>query len=171
MVSKGTIENRMLDVLKFKTSMAEGVLEDGDDTILMTESRFSKFMKGMEDMIGTSGQKQEVVTESEPKPENELPPEHEVGANGQFKLFDTDEDQPENPAVKNKEKGNSNKNLDLLKQFTGMLSDKEAVKSLAASVTEKDQKTGQTYFKLPVENQDAVENILNGLGQLLKNVK
>ena len=55
MVSIETIEQRMLGVLDFKASMAQGVLDpDGDDTIFMSETKFKKFMENVEDL--TSGE-------------------------------------------------------------------------------------------------------------------
>lgn len=54
MVFIETIEQRMLGVLDFKASMAQGVLDpDGDDTIFMLETKFKKFMENVEDL--TSG--------------------------------------------------------------------------------------------------------------------
>lgn len=41
------------------------------------------------------------------------------------------------------------------------LSDQQAVKNLAETITEKDEKTGQTWLKLPVENKQMVENALH----------
>ena len=51
LVSTDSIEHRMLDVLKFKSSMAEGVLDAGDDTILLQEDRFNQFMNSVETMV------------------------------------------------------------------------------------------------------------------------
>lgn len=49
MVSIETIEQRMLGILDFKSSMAQGVLDpDGDDTIFMSETKFKKFMENVE---------------------------------------------------------------------------------------------------------------------------
>ena len=53
MVSEGTIEHRMLDVLKFKAGMAAGVLDGGEDAIFMGESSFRKFMRTVEDLTGS----------------------------------------------------------------------------------------------------------------------
>ena len=57
MVSADSIEQRMLGVLEFKTSMAQGVLDpDGDDTIFMSESKFKKFMENVETLTGEGWQ-------------------------------------------------------------------------------------------------------------------
>ncbi|MBF0433471.1 MAG: DEAD/DEAH box helicase [Fibrobacteria bacterium] len=44
-VARATIEHRMLEVLKFKKSVFGGVLDGGDNTVMMGESRLKKFMK------------------------------------------------------------------------------------------------------------------------------
>ncbi len=47
-VSTGTIEHRMIAVLKFKTSLFDGILNDGEDSIFMGEDKFREFMKTVE---------------------------------------------------------------------------------------------------------------------------
>ena len=44
LVSKGSIEESMIDKLRFKTSMFEGVLDGGEDTIFVSDEKFKKFM-------------------------------------------------------------------------------------------------------------------------------
>lgn len=47
-VSKGTIEEGMLEVLSFKKSLFTGVLDGGDDEIFMGKTRLRKFMESVE---------------------------------------------------------------------------------------------------------------------------
>ncbi len=47
-VSKGSIEEGMIAKLKFKTSMFEGVLDGGDDTVFVNEDKFKKFMEDLD---------------------------------------------------------------------------------------------------------------------------
>ena len=42
----------MLDLLKFKKSVFSGVLDEGDDQVLMGESRFNQFIKTVEEAAG-----------------------------------------------------------------------------------------------------------------------
>ena len=46
------------------------------------------------------------------------------------------------------------------------LNNPEAAKELTKSLTEKDEKTGQTYLKIPIQNTDIVENALSLLSKL-----
>ena len=53
--------------------------------------------------------------------------------------------------------------------FAGLsktLASPEKTAELISSITEKDEKTGQTYLKIPVENQEVLTNVLNMVGQL-----
>ncbi|MBP5393402.1 MAG: DEAD/DEAH box helicase [Bacteroidaceae bacterium] len=47
LVSKNSIEESMIDRLRFKRSMFEGVLDGGDDTIFLSEDRFKGFMESL----------------------------------------------------------------------------------------------------------------------------
>jgi hypothetical protein len=44
LVSKGSIEEGMINKLRFKKSMFEGVLDGGADTVFVDESKFKKLM-------------------------------------------------------------------------------------------------------------------------------
>ncbi len=47
LVSKDSIEESMIDRLRFKHSMFEGALDGGDDTIFLSEDRFKGFMESL----------------------------------------------------------------------------------------------------------------------------
>ena len=49
-ISKGTIENRILSLINFKKSIFEGVLDGGEDRVIMDESKFNKLMKSVEQL-------------------------------------------------------------------------------------------------------------------------
>jgi hypothetical protein len=53
MVSAGTIEHKMLGVLSFKKGLSEGILDQGDNTIFMEDSKFKILMNSVEEMIVT----------------------------------------------------------------------------------------------------------------------
>lgn len=80
MVSAESIEHRMLGVLEFKASMAQGVLDpDGDDTIFLSDSKFKKFMENVESLSGEGWQPSatepsETTTEHAESEDFELPP-------------------------------------------------------------------------------------------------
>ena len=47
LVASQTIEERMLSTLNFKTSLFEGVLDNGEDTIFLEDSKFDKMMDSL----------------------------------------------------------------------------------------------------------------------------
>ena len=47
LVSKGSIEESMIERLRFKRSLFEGALDGGDDTIFLSEDRFKNFMESL----------------------------------------------------------------------------------------------------------------------------
>jgi len=55
MVSQGTIEHRILYLLGFKKSLFKGVLEDGEDTVLMNEEGVKSFMESIEELTSIEG--------------------------------------------------------------------------------------------------------------------
>jgi len=58
--------------------------------------------------------------------------------------------------------------LQFFSQLARTLSDPQATERLVKSIVQKDEKTGQTFVRLPVENEQAVEGVLNLLGGLFK---
>ena len=67
-VSRGTIEHGMLDVLKFKTSMFEGVLDGGESEVFLGGDKMKKFMETVEQV--SEGIPQVAPAEQEaPEPE------------------------------------------------------------------------------------------------------
>ena len=50
LVSKGTIEERMIDKLRFKQNMFSGVLDGGEDTIFAGEDRFKQIINALDDL-------------------------------------------------------------------------------------------------------------------------
>lgn len=47
LVASQTIEERMLSTLNFKTSLFEGILDNGEDTIFLEDSKFNKIMDSL----------------------------------------------------------------------------------------------------------------------------
>ncbi|AEE53215.1 DEAD/DEAH box helicase [Haliscomenobacter hydrossis] len=60
LVSIATLEHRLLDTLKFKASMAAGVLDNGAENIFLGEDRFKEFMHSVETLTQSVGTDAEV---------------------------------------------------------------------------------------------------------------
>lgn len=162
LVSTGTIEHKILDVLKFKSSMASGVLDGGEDTIFLDNDQFKGFMESLEtltDEISTD-------TDFEPNPEFELPSEskdmevekEENGLLGDDDIFDVEASDKSTDLV--------NQGISFLSNLMGTLKNPKATQELLDKIIEKD-KNGKVFLKIQVENSDVVEDGLKVLGGFL----
>ncbi|MCK9205000.1 MAG: DEAD/DEAH box helicase [Bacteroidales bacterium] len=157
MVSAGTIEHRMLDLLKFKSSMAAGILDGGEDAIFMGESRFKKFMATVGDLVQRDEHHDRPVTVAQEEIREEI--REEKGAETQEGLSQ--------PAA---HRELITKGMDFLTSLATTLSKPESLKQLTETLVTKDPSDGRTYVKIPVESQQVVEQFL-GLFAGLFNAK
>ena len=74
LVAKGSIEESMIDRLKFKRSMFEGALDGGDDTIFLSEDRFKGFMSEIADMTRERDEGQVIREDIEPETDSNPSP-------------------------------------------------------------------------------------------------
>ncbi|MDR3716562.1 MAG: DEAD/DEAH box helicase [Puia sp.] len=190
LVAQGTIEQRLLSMLQFKTAIAEGILDNGEDSIFLGEDRFSKFMQSVES-----------ITQEIPKEDSAFDVEEQaeiaksVPGMDELVIPAIPEDEPleQAPApdvIRKNEAFGANgidfasattstspasliqNGISFFTQLINTLQDPQAIQQLAAAITEKDEQTGRTWLKLPVENEKTVEKalhllagLLNGLGQ------
>ncbi len=145
LVSRQSIEERLLDVLKFKSSLFAGVLDNGDNQIFMGEDRFKRFMKSVEQVAAP---KTAFIT-----------------------VADEDtESSPIQPSSQSTELFTAAETFfgSLSKTFA----DKQAAEQLVLTFIGRDEKTGKRYLKIPVENERVINktvDALTGLLSLLKN--
>lgn len=146
LISKESIEERILGLLKFKSSLFAGVLDDGQDRIFMGEGRFKKFMRSVEEVSCTSG----FEGESEVMEETRQP-----------SLFPASEGQGQSPAEL----------FSTASEFFGKLSqafsNAGSSEDLVSSIMEKDPVTGKQYLKIPVENEETVVKTINAIGSII----
>jgi superfamily II DNA/RNA helicase len=152
LVSKGSIEERLLDVLAFKSSLFAGVLDDGSDQIFMGESKFKQFMLSVEEVA---------VTPAEP-----------------VSATDTEEIDQEETATRPVATTPSESTAQFINSagaffdsLARTLADKQSTEQLISTLVEKDQVTGKTYLKIPVENERIVTTALEALTGLLSALK
>ena len=165
LVSTGTIEHKMLDVLKFKSSMASGVLDGGEDTIFLDNDQFKGFMESLETLIDEIS----TDTDFETNPEFELPSESkdmdvekvENGLLGDDDIFDVEASDKSTDLV--------NQGISFLSNLMETLKNPKATQELLDKIIEKD-KNGKLFLKIQVENSDIVEDGLKVLGGFLANM-
>lgn len=182
LVSSGTIEHRMLDVLKFKSALAKGILDNGEDSIFMGESKFKAFMKNVENI--TTDIKTPALAEEGESQINRPVEDNKGNDLIQPLLIDVDTTALTTPEVVSSLNGiGQNGNTDAYGQeqvsqlvtsgfaFLGKLAqtlaDKEATEKLVKSFVSKDE-SGKTFLKIQVENEKIVENAFQALGNIFK---
>lgn len=195
LVTPYSIEEEMLGKLRFKTSMFEGVLDDGEDSVFITDDKFSKMMETVSGMVEENEETEKVkdadsnnVKDSECQTETPKVEEDFTTINPEE--LETDKSRNEHKSDENKEdisiqqhtssslnresvSNRSNQPKDLVAQGVSFLSglaetlkSPEATAQLVDSIIEKDEETGETSIKIPVESKETVSNLLNLIGKL-----
>jgi SNF2 family DNA or RNA helicase len=169
LVAQDTIEHRMLSVLKFKSSVAAGILDHGEDSIFLGEDRFKQFMETVETFTQHPEEKAVISFDEEERKEI-APIDHKKG-NQESQIHSILEDelveeQPQTNDIQDSRTDDLSSasivqnGMTFFSQLINALSDQQSVKKLVATITEKDEKTGQTWLKLPIENEQTIEKAL-----------
>jgi len=218
-VAQSTIEHRMLSVLDFKSALAQGILDKGEDAIFMDTDKFTKFMETVEAVTGASEMQNDAVVSSEENMEpvemgklpfvfeDTEPKEEEITETEMKPKTDDVYDDIEAENIKNEEENDGDffegdddvapvetippqhdaapspahisslqpepqdllaGGLRFLSGLAQTLSSPEATQRLVSSIVERDETTGRSYMKIPVDDQQTVVNVMNMLGQLFK---
>lgn len=192
MVSSESIEQRMLGLLEFKSSMAQGVLDpDGDDTIFMSESKFKQFMEKVENMSGENWQTPATEQRGTDSDQTDGEDFEQPASAGSLETTETSKKKGDQLApVRGRKKKQSvevqnrhteaphsfqpatpqelvQSGISFLSGLAQTLSSPEKTKELVETLVATDEETGQTYLKIPVENAAVVENAVKLLGGLL----
>ncbi len=187
MVSTDTIEHRMLGVLSFKKGLAEGILDQGDNTIFMEESKFKVLMNTVEKIVNTDVTREPLNWEDEEEEnlrnsQTGEPASAATRPQQQELQFDPilpgdDDIKPENTNVNEHDSSTEliKMGVNFFSKLADTLANPEETQKLLSTIVQKDEKDGKAYLKIPVENEKVVENVLNlfaGLmGQMKKEVE
>ena len=172
-ISRGSIEERILDLLKFKKSLFSGALDsDGDDVVMIGDSQMKRFMESVE-AVTEELEKKEPALEREERLETEL---------AERRADDEDSVAAETAVgMAGAAPGEPLQNLlaagaRFLEALSQAVARPEAVgmeKPLAGqlnSMVGRDETTGKGYLKIPLPDPGALTNIFSAVGQLLATV-
>ena len=164
--------------------MAQGILDNGEDSIFLSDSKFNEFMKNIEEIAEPTTQTEfnpTVISTEEQLENKELSFTNESNENLKIvssELAEIEDVESNIEFLQTDEKEYDASELDattLITQginFIGglakILSSPEATGKLVSSLVEKDKETGKTYMKIPIENEKTITDTLNLLGQLFK---
>lgn len=192
LVSKGTIEERMIDKLRFKQDMFAGVLDGGEDAIFV-ESNLTKIASFLGEIIDTEQDtSEESITdedlESEVDDANiDIDDDFDFNEPDEYPQEDDDDDEIDAPTAEPHESQSEAQSEsatqspaaapapdNLIKQglsfFAGLaqtLQSPEATDRLLNNIVKTDRESGQAYLNIPVPDRDTVKQALSLLTKLL----
>jgi hypothetical protein len=166
-VAKGTIEESMLSVLRFKRSLAAGILDGGLGDVALGGSRLARFMKEIEGVTGSIAESEAMTPAEEAEPAGSA-------AGARLEVADIAEDEePDAPRD-----GGADASVDpwsALLQVGSQLVSALAVPGLASGAAhpwiERDSKSGASSLKIPLPAPDTARKLadaLSGLAGLLR---
>lgn len=187
LVSMNSIEEGMIGKLRFKSSMFEGVLDGGADTIFVGEDKFKKFMDDLNAVMMETPEPENIVDVNVTEEDN-VSSDKEDKQEGSICHQDCSENQTEHTSAisDNEEDGEKhhektaplqepkqliNQGISFFNGLAETLKSPEATRQLVDSIVEVDETTGETNVKIPVANKESVASILQLFGKLLGGVE
>ncbi|HWE03418.1 MAG TPA: helicase-related protein [Tepidisphaeraceae bacterium] len=178
-VSKGTIEEGMLSVLKFKKSLFAGALDGGDKEVFLGGSRLTKFIETVEK--ATSSIPASSVDDA-PQPQSVSSAAGEPSGNGNGDGHETARAEGEAQRAGVVAAGNKpgedvwsallQTGLTFLEQLATASRDgsqpKEKIATVAGSFVGRDDRTGENYLRIPMPKAEILDKALGAIGALLE---
>lgn len=182
LISKYTIEHRILGVIGFKKSIFEGVLDGGEDRVIMEESKFKKLMQTIEDF--NDEEIEEYIKEDEEdtvtledrktdalqKDEDDKPSVKQPESTFE-KEENTTKQEKENilhgKAAKKQEVDELfNAGFSFFEKMGTTINKLQSGEMSINDFVEKDKETGQTSIKIPVQNEETVVKAINSISNI-----
>ncbi len=176
MIARGTIEERMLDTLKFKSNLAAGILDRGEDSVLMEGKKFEQIIDIIEPIIDneTDTETIAVVADTEPARNPDTSVSSVMADNS-----DDDAAGGKASAAPHHSQDDASKQavhtpdsvvasgVSFFAGLAEMLSTPEKTVQLVNTIVKHDSATGQTSINIPVPDKSTVQAIFTGLAKLL----
>ncbi len=164
-IAEGTIEQGMLSTLAFKKSLFAGILDGGEKEVFLGESRLKRFMESVEKVTSDIPQ-----TPPQAEPETEADEESEAG--GPSAPPTTPADNPLAGLLQN--------GLALLEQLAaasgsenggGKKNGQAPSQPKSPFETATDDRTGQTYLKVPMPDSDVLNKAYAAINTLMESFR
>ena len=175
-VSRGTIEEGMLGILKFKKSLFAGVLDGGEKEVFLGGTRLTRFMESVEAATGAipSGVQEEEAGESAAAADERKQPAggKGEGQGGQKTTAPKPvETPPATPAPAAPWQGLLQAGMALLQHLAAPAGGSNGQGGGLPGRVCRDEQTGENYLRLPVPPVDLVEQAVGALQHLLASMK
>lgn len=185
MVSRNTIEERMLATLRFKSSLSAGILDGGEDAVFIEDSRFKKIIEIVDDVVrdhadDTDTDTADAETAGTPRPTEERQPKEKTPAHTEstthgVNTTDTTKRQSgegrgssaPTPKEPTEIREMVSDGLAALGKIADMLRNPEGVKTVTDALVREDPRTGKASINIPVSDKATVETLLTAISALL----
>jgi len=183
-ISKGTIEEKILDLLKYKKSIFSGVLDHGEDQVLLDDSRLKQVMDSIDDVIEKIPEKftepvnaessvleqaEETVNSSV---NNELSSTNDL--NKEERVIQTNKSDAEvtqsHATANNTLSALIQTGISLLQNLQKEMNAK-TIENKVRSFIEKDSSTGKPFLKIPVPDEKILTQAASMFEQFFKLLK
>ncbi len=164
-ISKGSIEESIMQLVQFKKSVFAGVLDDGENNVFMGDSKFKQFMKTVETVADATAEvEEEVKKEARSAVEVKIPV---VEATKDVSEKEISDHQKQHKADI---QDLFSTGIQFLEKLGTTISKSESPKAVLSSFVEKDKKTGKSFVKIPVDDEmiDQAGKALVGFLEILK---
>jgi superfamily II DNA or RNA helicase len=200
-VAQGTIEEGMLSVLRFKKSLFAGVLDGGERDVFLGGSRLNKFMESVEKattaipeaLLEDAEEAARAPQEPEAEPVGAAPGRRPLGKHGRKPVGPAPTGEPVAPGrgvgpvaagavaapAADPWSGLLQAGVALLQQVSAAARGGAAADPAAGtravgpglSLVARDERTGETYLKLPVPPPEVLDQALRAVGALLEGLR
>lgn len=164
--------------------MFKGVLDDGEDAIFLSQSKFSSFMGKIEDLtegnqaaplqpVPADASMEEIkkeIAEQQPDEQKEvpaIPTFAETPDNDQKDIPETSGQ----TRIPNDPQEILRQGMTFFQSMAKVLQSPEKTADFVKTITEKDKKSGQTYLKIPVADEDFLQNTMKMVGQFFEKIQ
>ncbi len=183
LISKDTIEHKILGTLNFKKSTFDGVLDGGENMVLMGESKLKKLMNAVEDLNDeeikeyiddskdnkTTAKKGEIEVKNDTdKITAETETSDTTHTNQQVNKSKISKETAQQDTVKPKQEVSElfTSGLDFFEKIGTAFNKLQTGEISVTDFVEKDEKTGQTSLKIPIKDAETVTNAINSIANI-----
>ena len=174
LVSADSFEEQMIARLKFKSSLFEGALDGGEDTIFANDDKFKGIMSLVADYVEEDTSSGVLPCIPMEAPEETEVPRKDLTPSTQTSLFSEvsgESDLSDHSDLSDKPSSSPtdliNQGTTFLSNLVQTLSSPEQTKQLLDTIVHEDPATGQTSIRIPVPDRQTVQNLFSLLGQFL----
>jgi superfamily II DNA/RNA helicase len=169
-VTAASIEERILELIKFKKALFSGALDtDGDDVVMVGESQLKRFMQSVETVMDN-------IKKPDPAHEAEMVKEAEEDKKTAETIVPVDEEERADTSVTD---GNLAAFNDLLTNGAKLLTalsrtltqSGQSTEALVTGIVSRDEKTGRPFLKIPLPERDVLQSIVSAIGRLLQGTR